>query len=127
MTFNDKYPNDEFNEYTIAIDFPKGGNGSLAIKRIDIKEFREIGFLQEANRLFFHPLGLALEVSVNEDGSEFISGVWDSRDDEEGIAYDDDLLKSEVARTKADNVKRLRKSKSVSRKTALGYITQPIR
>lgn len=32
------------------------------INRIDIKEFRELGYLQEVNRLFFHRLGLALEV-----------------------------------------------------------------
>jgi len=33
-------------------------------KHIDIKEFQELGFLQEANRQFFHPHGLALEVTV---------------------------------------------------------------
>lgn len=87
-------------------------------KRIDIAEFRELGFLQEANRVFFHPLGLALEVvtedekctrcggSGNDDDSdstndalcarckgdgtlhtERLGGVWDYRDDPEGIAY----------------------------------------
>lgn len=55
------------------------------IKRMDIKEFRETGFLHEANRLFFHPLGLALEVHQDEDGTETLSGVWDYRDDPEGI------------------------------------------
>ena len=35
------------------------------IKRIDIKKFAEMGFLQEANRKFFHPLGLALEIIVD--------------------------------------------------------------
>ena len=57
------------------------------VKHIDIKEFRELGFLQEVNRLFFHPHGLALEVTVEEDGSEHLSGVWDYRDDPEGIAF----------------------------------------
>ncbi len=33
-------------------------------KFLDLKEFVETGYLQEANRLFFHPLGLALAVSV---------------------------------------------------------------
>lgn len=86
-------------------------------KRIDIAEFRELGFLQEANRVFFHPLGLALEVVIdacpeclghgkrafdrekregglppcpNCDGAgkiERLGGVWDYRDDPEGIAY----------------------------------------
>lgn len=80
------------------------------IKRIPIKEFRELGFLQEANRLFFHPHGLALEITHCDtcDGTgkgrgvyegeashcpscggkgSWISGVWDSRDDPEGIVF----------------------------------------
>jgi len=57
-------------------------------KRIDIKEFRERGYLQEANRLFFHPLGLALEVIIDEEnGSMRLGGIWDSRDDPEGILF----------------------------------------
>ena len=39
-------------------------------KKISIKEFREKGFLQEVNRIFFHPLGLALEVNIDDDGNE---------------------------------------------------------
>lgn len=57
------------------------------VKHIDIKEFREEGFLQEVNRLVLHPAGLALEVTVEEDGSEHISGVWDYRDDPEGMMF----------------------------------------
>jgi len=60
------------------------------IKRIDIDEFQEKGYLQEANRLFFHPLGLALEVIVDEeDGSMKLGGIWDYRNDPEGIVFDD--------------------------------------
>jgi hypothetical protein len=59
------------------------------MKRIDIAEFRDIGYLQEANRRFFHPLGLALEVRVDEAGNETISGVEDCRDDPEGMVYFD--------------------------------------
>ena len=61
-----------------------------AVKRIDIKEFQERGYLQEANRLFFHHLGLALEVIVDDkDGSVKLGGVWDSREDPEGIVFDE--------------------------------------
>ncbi len=60
------------------------------IKHIDIKEFREEGYLQEVNRQFFHPLGLALAVTVDDDtGEETLSGVWDYRDDPEGIYFDE--------------------------------------
>ena len=34
------------------------------IKKIEIKEFREKSYLQELNRRFLHPLGLALEIKI---------------------------------------------------------------
>ena len=58
------------------------------IKRIDIKEFRESGYLQEVNRRFLHPLGLALEIVIESDGSEILGGIWDYREDPDGIYYD---------------------------------------
>ena len=59
-----------------------------AIKRMDIKAFQNRGYLQEANRLFFHPLGLALTVSRNDkDGSMTLHSIQDSRDDPEGIVF----------------------------------------
>ncbi len=42
-------------------------------KYIDIREFVEEGFLQEANRLFFHPLGLALVAKFDTDGNAKIN------------------------------------------------------
>lgn len=105
----------------------KKGSEMDDVKRIDIKEFQELGFLQEVNRLFFHPLGLALEVVIEDEcemcggtgrymlqrggeptklcpeceGSKKrpkdkityrLGGVWDYRDDPEGIIYDGDYL-----------------------------------
>lgn len=55
------------------------------MKKMSIKQFREEGFLQEVNRQFLHPLGLALEVEIQEDGQEVIKNVWDCREDPEGI------------------------------------------
>lgn len=57
-------------------------------KYIPIEEFRKEGYLQEVNRRFLHPLGLALEVDRDDNGNEYLSGIWDSRDDPEGIIYD---------------------------------------
>jgi hypothetical protein len=37
---------------------------------MNIKEFREFGYLQELNRKYLHPLGLALEVTIDEKGHE---------------------------------------------------------
>jgi len=67
------------------------------IVRMDIKEFRSKGYLQELNRRFLHPLGLALEVIIDKvDGSEKLGGIWDYRDDEEGIYFD--LKNSDIER-----------------------------
>jgi hypothetical protein len=55
---------------------------------MDIAEFRDQGYLQEVNRLVLHPAGLALEVVVNEDGTEQLGGVLDCREDPEGIWHD---------------------------------------
>lgn len=72
------------------------------IRRINITEFRDLGFLQEANRLFFHPRGLALEVVVEDDGTERLGGVWDYRDDPEGMAFGDPIDAEKAARVKAE-------------------------
>lgn len=97
------------------------------IERIDIKEFRSFGFLQEVNRQFFHPLGLALEVIINDgDGSEKLGGVWDYRDAPEGIVYVDDLISTLESKVKVDNVKKLLAEKVKVRKKKFGFVVQPI-
>jgi hypothetical protein len=57
------------------------------IKKMSPREFRELGYLQELNRRFLHPLGLALEIAIGEDGEERFGKVWDYRDDPEGLIY----------------------------------------
>jgi hypothetical protein len=81
------------------------------IKRIDIKEFRSEGFLQEVNRKFFHPLGLALEVIIEKDGTAKLGGIWDYREDPEGNFFSEDVLKQESI----DKVEALRLSKLQTR------------
>jgi hypothetical protein len=56
---------------------------------MDIRELREAGYLQEVNRRFFHPLGLALEVVQLDDGGYCLGGVWDYRADPNGIYFAD--------------------------------------
>lgn len=93
------------------------------VKRMNIKLFREIGYLQELNRQFLHPLGLALEVTIDPDGSQRLGGVWDYSDDPEGMAYGGNL---ERLREKAKRVKLLQDSKAKTRMERLGYVIQPI-
>lgn len=83
----------------------------IHIKRMAIKEFRMLGFLQEVNRKFFHPLGLALEVNVDEDGIETLSSIWDYRDDSVGMFYKQNVINKD----KIDYVEELRKSKLTQR------------
>jgi len=93
------------------------------VKYISIKEFREFGFLQEVNRQFFHPLGLALEVTTNDDGSESLGNVWDYRDDPEGIVFD---KFDEVDFKKARRVAELREQKAKVRLEIFGFVIQPV-
>lgn len=104
------------------------------VKRINIAEFRELGYLQEVNRLFFHPLGLALEVVIHDcpncqDGAIHggtsdnpthdpcptcggegklvrLGGVWDSREDPEGFFFAEELDEEKIAFVKAEFGKR---------------------
>lgn len=82
------------------------------IKYMNIKDFRDKGFLQEVNRQFFHPLGLALEVAIDDDsGACSLGGIWDYRDDPEGMFFDNKVLKTEEASDKAEHIEKLRESK----------------
>jgi len=96
------------------------------VKRIDIKEFREKGFLQEANRHFFHPLGLALEIIIEDDGSEKLGGIWDYRDDPEGMFFENDMMQNKDAYEKADHVADLRIKIGKTRIKKYGYRIQPV-
>jgi hypothetical protein len=91
------------------------------INYMDIKEFRELGFLQEVNRLFFHPLGLALEVVVEEDGDEHLGGIWDYRDDPEGIIF----LGGAIDESKAVRVIEERARHAPARMKMFGQVIQP--
>lgn len=99
------------------------------IKRIDIKEFREFGYLQELNRRFLHPLGLALEVTVDKDGVEKLGGIWDYRDDEEGILYginESGPERKDKFLNKMINVGNEMEIRCKKRKEILGFDIEPI-
>ena len=79
------------------------------ISRMDLNEFIRDGYLQEANRLFFHPLGLALSAAVSDDGEVKLSGIYDCR--EEGIVFapgDIELEKVAKVRAQAERHRPLR-------------------
>jgi hypothetical protein len=92
------------------------------INYLPINHFVEYGYLQEVNRRFLHPLGLALEVQVSEGGSMTLGGIWNYTDDAEGIRFADGTMD----RDKYLRVERAWQAKAeLLRKAALGYVIQP--
>lgn len=92
------------------------------IKKMTAAEFRELGYLQELNRRWLHPLGLALEVVTDEDGQVTGFGqVWDYRDDPEGMVFAQPLDEKAAAR-----IERERMNLAKTRWERLGFVTQPI-
>jgi len=89
---------------------------------MDLRDFVAEGYLQEANRLFFHPLGLALAVAEHDDGRTELLGFQDAREDPEGWIFSPGVLKSE----KALNIARILDERRGLREGRLGYWVQPI-
>ena len=87
-------------------------------KTISVKEFRELGYLQELNRRFLHPLGLALSVKIDLEGFESLDRIFDYRHDNEGIFYD--IINSDEKR-----IERFKKRLKI-RKENLGFGVEEI-
>lgn len=87
---------------------------------MSVREFRKKGYLQELNRQFLHPLGLAIEVRVEQDGTETFGGLWDYRSDSEGICYDT------IDEEKAAYIIEQQEERAIARQEALGYVVQPL-
>lgn len=97
-------------------------DGAAGLPRMDVSEFRRCGLLQELNRQFLNPLGLALETVVLADGREVLGGVWDFRDQAGGLA----LAQSCLDRSGERYVEQLRKRNSRLRRRMFGSLIQPI-
>ena len=92
-------------------------------KTINIQEFQRLGYLQEVNRRFFHPLGLALAVDDPEDGTSWTLGsIWDEREDPEGWFFDTSTLDQ----GKADFIDAEIKKRRKVRESVCGAVIQPI-
>lgn len=96
-----------------------------SVRYMTAEEFRDGGYLLEANRRFFHPLGLALEVDLDSDGKHIIA-VWDCRDDPEGVNFADGLLDRQEMRDKVAKVRLEEIQRAPDRVAALGYNVQPM-
>jgi len=89
---------------------------------MDPAEFQRLGYLQEVNRQFLHPLGLALAVTVEEDGTTSIGPVYDGRSDPEGFTFAE---LTETDKAKAEFVEREWIRRMCARTEALDFGIQP--
>lgn len=96
------------------------------IKKMEVVQFWSQGYLQEVNRQFLHPLGLALEIVTDEEGNVSFGKVWDCREDLEGMTFLPETISSEEFIRKTKLIELEWGYKSRVRKEALGYVIQPI-
>jgi len=96
--------------------------------KLQLADFVSLGYLQEVNRLFFHPLGLAL--AITHDGSTdrpvCLGPILDHRSDPDGIAFS--FLTEELpdAKRLADFVESERKKREPGRIKILGSPIEPV-
>ena len=96
-------------------------------KLMPLEEFVETGYLQEVNRQFLHPLGLALAVSTDTDtGQTSLLGLYDSRDGPEGFAFADDVVVDPAFYEKGNRIAEIYAERRVPRLDRLGYVIQPL-
>ncbi len=87
-----------------------------------IVDFINLGYLQEANRQWFHPLGLALFATFQDNKPIGIGLGVQATDDQEGIKFADTDIDAE----KAHRILKEQTRREVARRKALGYVIQPI-
>ena len=90
-----------------------------------VRLFRKMGYLQEVNRNFLHPLGLALSTTIHDNGEESIHGVLVTPD-RAGFIYDESYINSEEAVAKAQFVAERLAFMADKRVNRLGFVIQPI-
>jgi len=99
------------------------------IKRLEnpAKLLLDSGLLFEINRILLHPLGMALEINVDDETGDPVSigGIWDYRDDPEGILYGEDEL--EIGFEKITKfMEEFGNEKIQQRYETVGFITQGV-
>jgi hypothetical protein len=91
-------------------------------KEINLKEFRDFGYLQEVNRRFFHPLGLALIMDCDgEDENQAHLAIQDFRHLNEGQRFPEALISIQ----KAERIQDELEMREGYRIQAMGWAQQP--
>jgi hypothetical protein len=98
------------------------------MQMMSLKDFRDKGYLQEVNRKFLHPLGLALGIAIDkqetddENEQNYFLVIIEALDDPEGILYPYAMMDQE----KTAYVDKQWMERAVTRQKELGYVIQPI-
>lgn len=89
-------------------------------------ELIDLGILQEANRRFFHLLGLDLVAKMEADGS-YTLRIVDERAQEGGTVFSHREAEwSGVRRTRARKIERLLAARAAERRQVRGFEIQPV-
>jgi hypothetical protein len=99
---------------------------------MDEEQFMDEGYLLEANRQFFHPLGLQLALQVTDDGLRlrvhdrraFIAGPIYEPDEDRDPREKDRC--SRKRRAKVARIRSLWESRAQFRLKRYGYVVQPV-
>ena len=87
--------------------------------KLDLQYFLDSGLLQEVNRQFFHPRGLAMFVSLDDDGKvKSIAGIYSEQEDLGGFCL------NKIDQDKVKNVKKMTRKFSKRRRELFGNIIQ---
>lgn len=87
------------------------------MKYLSADAIRELGILQELNRLLLHPIGIAAEVNL-EDGT---LRMQDHRDSPDGVIYAEGVIDWR----KSHAFSELAKARMEARTATLGFLIQP--
>lgn len=88
-----------------------------------VTDLNTAGYIQEANRRFFHPLGLHLALSRDSVNEERFLGFIDCRDDPEGIVFTADEMNADFFK-KIEFIDKEFARISTNREKTLGSNTQ---
>lgn len=99
---------------------------------MDLREFMDLGLLQEINRQLLHPLGYAMSFHVDDDDPSRVTfdGIIDDRADPRGGWFDFTswpTREEALSRFKSNTatVERAWEDRKTARVAALGYMVQP--
>lgn len=97
---------------------------------ISIHKLYHLGYIQEVNRRFFHPLGLHFNVKkdLSHPTEELMfGGIIDVREDPEGIIFTEEEINSSKFKVNKVFIDKEFENASKQREKAFGFTIQPIK